>query len=287
MRLAQINMTQRLGLLALGTVLALAAASLVVVSESQQAVLVRLGNPVLVINPYRPGADVGQTGAGLALRMPLIDEVLRIDKRILSLSDHQTVTSADQQSLSVDVVAHYRVTDPLAMVRTASSPERLELQLTPILTAALRQTFATQSLPSLLTSGNGPALATLRDQFAREARAYGVTVIDVEIRQSALPDGPVLDAAIARMQAEREQQATTIRAEGQKAARLVDADADARAAKIFADSFNKDPAFYDFYRAMRSYEITFANPANKSSTTIVLSPDNDYLRQFRDGGHGK
>ena len=83
------------------------------------------------------------------------------------------------------------------------------------------------------------------------------------------------------LQAAREQEATTIRAEGQKNAQIIRAEAEANAAKIYAEAFNKDASFYDFYRAMKSYDATFADPENKSSSTLILSPDNDYLRQFR------
>jgi modulator of FtsH protease HflC len=83
------------------------------------------------------------------------------------------------------------------------------------------------------------------------------------------------------MNADREQVATTIRAEGQKQAQIVQATAEAEAARIYAESFNKDPGFYDFYRAMQSSSTTFANANNKSSSSIILSPDNDYLRQFK------
>ena len=94
--------------------------------------------------------------------------------------------------------------------------------------------------------------------------------------------GTPLQSAFARMQTARQQEATTIRAQGAKDAQIIRATADAQAAKIYADAYNKDPQFYDFYRAMQSYESTFAAPDSKSST-IILSPDNDYLRQFK--GH--
>jgi membrane protease subunit HflC len=108
-------------------------------------------------------------------------------------------------------------------------------------------------------------------------------VIDVRIKRADLPEGSPLESAFTSMQAVRQKEATTIRAQGQKQAQIIQADAEAQASKIYADAFNKDPAFYDFYRAMQSYTTTFANPENKSGSTIVLSPDNDYLRQFK--GH--
>ena len=101
------------------------------------------------------------------------------------------------------------------------------------------------------------------------------------IKRADLPEGTPLESAFVSMQAARQQEATTIRAQGQRNAQIVSADADAKAAQIYAESFGKDPGFYDFYRAMQSYDATFANAANKSASTIILSPDNDYLRQFK------
>ena len=85
----------------------------------------------------------------------------------------------------------------------------------------------------------------------------------------------------------RQQEAATLRAQGQKTAQIIEAEAEAQAAKIYAESFGKDPSFYDFYRAMKSYEATFVNQANKGGSTIVLTPDNDYLRQFRGKAQGQ
>ncbi len=102
----------------------------------------------------------------------------------------------------------------------------------------------------------------------------------MRIKRADLPEG-ALESTFARMQAAREQEATTIRAEGQKNAQIIRAEAEAQAAQIYAEAFNKDPVFYDFYRAMKSYDATFADPDSKAGSTIILSPDNDYLRQFK------
>ena len=107
-------------------------------------------------------------------------------------------------------------------------------------------------------------------------------VIDVRIKRADLPDGTPLESAFQRMRTAREQEASTILAQGQKNAQIIRATADAEAARIYANSFGKDPQFYDFYRAMQSYDTTFAKGGADSS--IILSPDNDYLRQFRGGG---
>ena len=113
----------------------------------------------------------------------------------------------------------------------------------------------------------------------KEAREYGAQVIDVRIKRADLPDGTPLESAFTRMQTAREQEAATIKAKGLKDAQIIRAEADAQAAKIYAQSYGKDPKFYDFYRAMQSYDTTFGSKDSQSS--IIMSPDNEYLKQFR------
>ena len=248
----------------------------------------RLGDPVRVINKFHPGQDFGETGAGLSLRIPIFERLVRVDKRVLAVEmDRQQVTSSDQQRLEVDAFARFRIIDPVKMVRTGGTTEKVAEQLQPILTSALRQGLATHTFQSLLTPERGAVMAQIRAGLDKEARAYGAQVIDVRIKRADLPEGTPLDSAFGRMQAAREQEATSIRAQGQKAAQIIEAEAEAQAAKIYAESFGKDPSFYDFYRSMKSYEVTFANQANKGGSTIVLTPDNDYLRQFRGKPQGK
>lgn len=256
--------------------------AIVEVPESQQVVVMWLGDPVRVINRYKPGVDYGNTGAGLSLRVPFLETLVRVDRRVLNLDmERQQVNSSDQQRLEVDAYARFRIIDPVKMVRTAGTAERVQEQLQPIMTSVLRQGLASYTFQSLLTPERGVMMEQIRKALDIEAREYGAQIIDVRIKRADLPDGTPLERAYARMEAAREQEATTIRAMGQKQAQIIRADAEATAAKIYAEAYGKDPSFYDFYRAMESYRTTFANPANKSSTTIVLTPDNDYLRQFR------
>ena len=255
--------------------------SVIVVPETEQAVVVRLGEPNRVINKFRPKVDFGETGAGLSLRIPIMERVVRIDKRVLAVDmERQQVLSSEQQRLEVDAYARFRVIDPVKMVRTAGTTERVAEQLQPILSSVLRQELGKRTFQSLLTADRGLAMKQIRAGLDREAREYGAQVIDVRIKRADLPEG-ALESAFSRMQAARVQEATTIRAQGQKQAQIIRAQAEADAAKTYAASFGKDPAFYDFYRAMQSYDYTFANGAG--ATTILLSPDNDYLRQFK--GH--
>ena len=122
-------------------------------------------------------------------------------------------------------------------------------------------------------------MQNIRKLLDTQAREYGAQVIDVRIKQADLPDGTPLQSAFERMKTARQQEAAAIRAEGLKNAQIIRATADAQAAKIYADAYNKDPQFYDFYRAMQSYETTFVE--GTGSTQTILSPDNEYLKQFR------
>ena len=261
------------------------ATSIVVIPETEQGVVMRLGKPVRVINRFAPGTDFGDTGAGLSWRIPFIEDVVRVDRRVLSVEmDRQQVLSSDRLRLEVDAFARFRIIDPVKMVRTGGTTDQVVVQLQPILTSVLRQELGSHTFQSLLTPERSEVMGEIRTALDHEARQYGAQVVDVRIKAADLPDGTPLDAAYGRMQAAREQEATAIRATGQRNAQIIQAEAEAEAAHIYAQSFGKDPAFYDFYRAMKSYEATFANPVNKAGTTIVLSPSNDYLRQFRGGG---
>lgn len=277
--LAQVWQDHKPTLVALGVAAVALMSSVIVVPETEQAVIVRFGDPERVINRFRPNTDFGQTGAGLSLRIPFAETVVRIDKRLLSVDmEQQQVLSTDQLRLEVDAYARFRIIDPVKMVRTAGTTERVGEQLQPILTSVLRQELGKRTFQSLLTADRGLAMKQIRDGLDREAREYGAQVIDVRIKRADLPEG-ALESAFSRMQAAREQEATTIRAQGAKTAQIIRAEAEAEASRTYAESFGKDPAFYDFYRAMQSYDISLGQ--GEGSTTILLSPDNEYFRQFR------
>ena len=270
----------RPALIALAVAIVVAFSSLMVVPETMQAVIVRTGEPVRVVNRFRPNADFGQTGAGLVARIPFLEQVVWVDKRVLDVDmERQQVLSVDQRRLEVDAYARFRIIDPVRMVETAGTTERVSEQLQPILNSVLRQELGKRSFASLLTADRGEAMKNIRNGLDREAREYGAQVIDVRIKRADLPDGTPLESAFARMQSARNQEATTIRAQGEKNAQITRAEAQALASKTYADSFGKDPEFYDFYRAMQSYDATFGS--KDGTTSIILSPDNEYLKQFR------
>ena len=271
---------QKAAIIAVAALLIVLSSCLIVVDETEQAVIVRLGEPNRVVNRFRPNADFGQTGAGIVWRIPFFEQVVRIDKRVLDVAmERQQVTSADQRRLEVDAYARFRVIDPVKMYETAGTVDRVAEQLQPILNSVLRQELGKRTFRAMLTAERGEAMVQVRKNLDKEAREYGAQVIDVRIKRADLPDGTPLESAFTRMSTARNQEAATIRAQGEKNAQIVRAEAQAQASKVYADAFNKDPAFYDFYRAMQSYDATFRSKAG--STSIVLSPDNDYLRQFK------
>lgn len=274
--------THKATIIAVIAAVILIASSTVFVSETQQAVVVRTGEPVRVLNRFDPAQPFGSTGAGIHIRMPFLETVTYVDRRVLALDlERREVLANDQQRLQVDAYARYRVIDPVRMVRTTRSEEQLETALLQIMNSVLRQELGRRTFASLLTPERGAVMTRITQIFDQQARRYGAQVLDVRIKRADLPEG-TLEAAFNRMQSNRRATAATIRAAGNRDARIIEANAQARAANIYAEAFNKDPAFYDFYRAMLSYRTTFTPGEHQSS--IILSPDNDYLRQFRNGG---
>jgi len=255
-------------------------ASVVIVPETHQAVVIRTGEPVRVINQFRPDVPYGSTGAGIAPRIPFIEEVRFIDRRVLDIDMERTqVLSKDQQRLQVDAYARYRIIDPVKLVEKAGTERQLEAQLLPILTSVLRQELGRRPFAALINAERGTAMTNITAALDKQARNYGAQVLDVRIKAADLPEGSPLDAAFTRMETDRQEQAATIRAAGLRDAQIIQAEASAQAAKIYAEAYGKDPKFYDFYRAMQSYKNTFI--AGEGQSTMVLSDDSEYFRQFK------
>ena len=257
-----------------------------IVPETRQAVIVRLEKPYRVINAWQPQLDFGNTGAGIIGRIPFIDRVVWVDKRVLDVDlDNQPVLSTDQIPLQVDAYARFRVVDPMRMVITARSEDGVTTALQPLFSSALRAELGKVEFATLLTPERGAVMDHIQTRLQQYASQYGVQIVDVRIKHADLPDGSPLESALERMRTARRQQALTITAQGQRNAQIVRADADAQAAKIYATSFGKDAGFYDFYRAMQSYRYTFgadgAADNGRGGTSIILSPKNGYLREFQ------
>ncbi|CAN5403359.1 protease modulator HflC [soil metagenome] len=252
-----------------------------IVPETRQAVIVRFGEPVRIVNRYRTNEQFGATGAGIIARLPFAEQIVWIDKRVLSVEmERQQVLSTDQLRLQVDAFARYRIVDPLRMYISAGSEDRVSDALKPILGSALRNELGKRPFAALLSPERGQVMQNIQAGLNRVARQYGAEIVDVRIKRADLPDGAPLESAFQRMRTAREQEALTIRAQGEKQAQIIRAEADASAAKVYSDSFGKDAQFYDFYRAMQAYRRTFS-PQATGQTSVILSPDNDFLREFR------
>jgi membrane protease subunit HflC len=217
----------------------------------------------------------------LTFRIPLVEQIQLIDKRVLSVEmEQQEVLSTDQLRLQVDAFARFRVTKPDQMYRTIRTEDRLREQLRTILGSSLRNELGKRTFATLLSAERGEVMENIQTSLNREASKYGAEVIDVRIKRADLP-AATLQSAYNRMRSARNQEAIAIDAEGQKEAQIIRAEAEAEAARIYAISYNKDPDFYDFYRAMQSYRQTFQN--GEGSSNIILSPQNAYLEKFRNG----
>ena len=254
-----------------------------IVPETKQAVVVRFGKPERNLNRYEAGRPIGAAGAGLSYRIPFVDQIVWIDKRVLDVDmEPQPVLSTDQRRLMVDAFARYRIVDPLLMYIRSTTEDNLKSQLQTILRSEVRNELAKQTFGALLSPERQGIMDDVRTNLNVQAAKFGVEVVDVRIKKTDLPDGAPLQSAFESMRTARLQEARSIRAQGAKQAQIIRAQADADAAKTYAASFGKDPQFYDFYRAMQSYLTTFVGDGQEkpAPTTIILSPQNDYLKEF-------
>ena len=261
----------------------LATSTFAIVPETKQVAIVRFGQVKRIINPYHPGVQFGRTGAGLIAKWPFVDDIVWIDKRIMSIDmERQQVLSTDQFRLQVDAFARYRIVDPLRMYISARDEVNVGNQLKPILASSLRNELGRRPFAALLSPERGQLMLNIKNELNRVAHQYGAEIEDVRIKRADLPDGTPLQSAFQRMQTARQQEARSIRAQGSKQAQIIRAEADAEASKTYAAAFGQDPQFYDFYRAMQSYRITFvSNGTNDMGTSsIILSPNNSYLKEF-------
>jgi membrane protease subunit HflC len=276
MMLTQRNIT--IGALAAGAAALLLSMSVVRVPEDRQAILLQLGRPVATVNTYQPNQPFGETGAGLVLKNPVVQNAVFVDKRVMSLDiPPQTVLSTDQLRLVVDAFARFRIVDPVKMYQTVRTEERLQEELARIFSSRIRNELGKQRFDAMLSPERGQSMESIQQAVNRSALAYGAEIIDVRIKRADLPPGTPLEAAFERMRTARQQEALTIRAQGAKNAQIIRAEADAQAARVYAESFGKDPQFYAFYRSMEAYRKSFAN----GNSNVVLSPSNEFLQEFQ------
>ena len=263
--------------------------SLFTVYQTRLALVVRLGQPVKIV-----------TEPGLNFKLPLIDSVIYVDKRILDLENAAAeVIASDQKRLVVDAFARYRINNALLFYQSVGTVDSANSRLSTLLNAALRRVLGEATLTHVVRDDRSALMARVREQVDREAAAFGITVVDVRIRRADLP-AENSQAVFERMKSERKREATEFRAQGSQRAQEIRARADrditviiadaqskgdtmrgegeAERNRIFADAFNKDPDFFAFYRSMQAYESGLGH----RDTRMVLRPDSDFFRYFAD-----
>lgn len=256
--------------------------SVSIVGETDQAIITSYGQPKRIVNRYQPNENFGGTNAGLTFRIPFVEQIQYVDKRVLSVQmEPREVLSTDQLQVEVNAFARYRITRPLRMYTTVRNEDTLKERLAETLGSSVRNELGRRSFTALLSAERGQVMSKINNELNREAQKYGASILDVRIKRADLPQGTALESAYRRMESAREQERATIQAEGLKEAQIIRADAIAEASRIYAESYGKDAQFYDFYRAMLSYRKTFLS--KDAQTSIVMSSGNDYLRKFEQG----
>jgi membrane protease subunit HflC len=269
-------------------VIALAWMSTFIVDPTEQALVLRFGQPVRDL--------IG--APGLYFKWPFVDTVVYIDKRILALdSEPQEVLVSDNQRLEVDAYVRYRIADPLLFYQSVFNTRGADAQLSGMLNSALRRTLSEASITDIVRDRRDSLMADIRDQMVAGAKRFGLEVVDVRIMRANLP-AENAEAVFRRMQTERQQRAASYRAQGSQQAQQIKAEADRKVTvilaqaqqqaeqirgegdgernKIFAEAYGADPEFFAFYRSMQAYEKSFAN----GRTRALISPKSDFFRYF-------
>jgi membrane protease subunit HflC len=284
-------------LLLIGGALVLISQTFFIVDQREQALVLRLGEPVRVINaPTKPGP-------GLAMKTPFFENVVRFDRRNLALDiESGEITAADSNRLVVDAFVRYRISDPLAFYRTLRDERTANDRIERLVNSSLRQILGTAVSSDIIAGRRAQLMQLTRQDVARRATAsrLGIQIIDVRIRRADLPDQNQA-FVYRRMQTNLQQEAQRIRAEGEQQKREIIASADrevtitlaqaqeqgetirgqgdAARTRIFAQAFGRDPSFAAFYRSMQAYEASLGD----GETTMVLSPDSAFFKYFERG----
>ena len=261
--------------------------SLFIVQEISQAIVLQFGDPKKII-----------TKAGLNFKLPFIQNVVFLDKRILNLDNEpQEVIAADQKRLIVDAIARFKIVDPLKFYISVGNERVARSRLSTIINSRIRGVLGTQELATLLSTDRTKQMSIIQNDVNTEAKNFGIEIVDVRIKRADLPPANS-EAIYLRMQTEREREAkefraqgaeiaqkirstadkdvTVILAEANKKSEIMKGEGDGLRNKIFADAFGKDPQFFAFYRAMQAYETALIG----GETSLVLSPDSEFFKFF-------
>jgi len=265
--------------------------SLFTVKEINQAIVLQFGDPKKII-----------TTAGLQFKLPFIQNVVYLDRRILSLDPPPAeVIASDQKRLIVDAYARFKIIDPLKFYISVGDERVARSRLATIINSRIRSVLGKQSLATLLSEERSTQMSIIQEGVNVEAEKFGITIIDVRIKRADLPQANS-EAIYKRMQTEREREAKEFRARGaemavtitstadrkvtvilanaQKQSEIMKGEGDGIRNKIFADAFGQDPEFFSFYRAMQAYETALIG----GDTTLILSPDSDFFKFFGNSG---
>jgi membrane protease subunit HflC len=263
--------------------------SLFTVYQTDQVIVVRLGQPIRVV-----------TTPGLNFKVPLLDSVISVDKRIVDLENPaQEVIASDQKRLVVDAFARYRINDALKFYQTIGAIEGANARLSTLLNSALRRVLGEASTIDIVRDKRALLMSQVRTQLENEAQSFGIEIVDVRIRRADLPEQNS-QAVYQRMQTERQREAAEFRAEGSQRSQEIRAKADrdvtvliaeaqskgeqtrgegdAERNRIYAEAYGRDPDFFTFYRSMQAYE----SGLRSNDTRMVLKPDSDFFRYFGD-----
>ena len=261
--------------------------SLFVVKETNQAIVLQFGDPKRII-----------TTPGLQMKIPFIQNVVYLDRRILSLDPPpEEVIASDQKRLIVDAFARFKIVDPLKFYISVGNERVARSRLATIINSRLRSVLGKQSLATLLSEDRTKQMAIIQEGVNNEAQKFGIKIIDVRIKRADLPQANS-EAIYRRMQTEREREAKEFRAKGaemavtitstadkevtvilanaKKQSEIMKGEGDGLRNKIFADAFGRDPEFFAFYRAMQAYEKALIG----GETSLILSPEGDFFKFF-------
>ena len=265
--------------------------SIFIVQEINQAIVLQFGDPKKIVNK-----------SGLNFKLPFIQNVAYLDKRVLNLDNPpEEVIAADQKRLIVDAIARFKIVDPLKFYISVGNERVARQRLATIINSRIRGVLGKQELATLLSKDRAKQMSIIQNDVNTEAKNFGIEIVDVRIKRADLPQANS-EAIYARMQTERQREAKEFRAQGAEIATRIKSTADKEVTvilanakkkseimkgephgqrnKIFADAFGKDPQFFSFYRAMQSYEKALIG----GDTSLILSPDSDFFKFFGKSG---
>mgnify|MGYP001287529061 FL=1 len=261
--------------------------SIFIVKEINQAIVLQFGDPKRIIST-----------PGINFKIPFIQNVVFLDKRILNLdAPPEEVIASDQKRLIVDAFARFQIVDPLKFYISVGNERVARSRLSTIINSRIRSVLGTQRLQTLLSADRTNQMALIQDGVNNEAEKFGIKIVDVRIKRADLPPANS-EAIYRRMQTERNREAkefrakgaemaititstadkevTVILAEAEKQSEIMKGEGDGQRNKIFAEAFGKDPEFFAFYRAMQAYEKALIG----GETSLILSPDSEFFKFF-------